>query len=158
MTGRLPLRSSQRGTQVVRGVQSRSDRLVRCREPAARSLQARRQVDPHSPKPISEQPHRAGSSPRQAPHSVHARLQVGVERRHHSFRHRDGPHDAQATGEVYRKPPVRTAAARIFSVPDCGFSRSRPCRERGVWRAFASGVGFRLQRHVRDRTDARASV
>ena len=25
---------------------------------------------------------------------------------------------------------------RIISAPDCGFSRSRPCRERGVWRAF----------------------
>ena len=30
----------------------------------------------------------------------HARLQVALERRHHSFRHRDGLHDAQATGEV----------------------------------------------------------
>ena len=98
--------------------QSRSDRLLRCRKSAAGSLSAWRQLDPHSPKPISEQPHRAGSPSRQAPCSVHARLQVAVECRRHSFRHRDGQHDAQTTGEVCLIRRPRSLSSSKFSPPD----------------------------------------
>ena len=65
-----------------------------------------------------EQPHRAGSPSRQAPCSVHARLQVAVECRRHSFRHRDGQHDAQTTGEVCLIRRPRSLSSSKFSPPD----------------------------------------
>jgi hypothetical protein len=56
------------------------------------------------------------------------------------------------------KPPVRAAPLRIVSLDDRGFSRSRSCRERGVWRAFPSECGCRPGPVVPDQTDGRASV
>ena len=63
----------------------------------------------------------AGPSAHPAPHPTNARLQITSISRDHPVRHRDGPHDAETTGEV-----------RLQSESILGRAVPNPCRVIGL--------------------------
>ena len=96
---------------VIDGSQTNREAILSCDTADRLQDRSRRELKPIRIRqsPISQQPHRAGSSRRQAPGSADARVQVDGQRSRDPGRDRDGSHDAQTTGEVC---PQSAAVAR----------------------------------------------